>query len=75
MIDKRYVTVKKYAELCDVGVHAIYARLEKSDRDIYKEGDEGYLEQTELKEAEGVFIDTKKFPPAKMHRGRKHKSA
>lgn len=87
--NKRYVTVKRYAELCGVGVHAIYARITKSnpsykdDEDgnevevpaFYKEGEAGYLEQTLLDNAEGAFIDTKKFPPSKMASGRKHKAA
>lgn len=83
----RYVSVKTYAELCGVGIHAIYARLRKSmplpveegqEEDPatqrLKEGDSGYLEQTFVDNAEGVFIDTKKFPPVtKMKSGRKFK--
>ena len=85
--DKRYVTVKKYAEMCDVGVHAIYARIHKSNPTYYddengneievppvfKPGDAGYLEENLLETVEGKFIDTKKFPPLKMKSGRKSK--
>lgn len=71
----QFVTVKTYAELSGMGPHAIYARIRKSENGFYKEGDEGYLEQTTLAEAEGVFIDTEIFPIVKMKKGRKKKQS
>jgi hypothetical protein len=46
-------------------------RITKSDSEFYKPGDESYLEVTELDEVDGLFIDTKKFPPKKAKKGRK----
>ncbi len=71
----RFVSVKSYAVMCDVSPHAIYMRITSSNlgKKNHLPGDESYLEQTILKEAEGVFIDIKRFPPKKVKRGRKFK--
>jgi hypothetical protein len=72
-IGKRYITIKKYAELSGVGVHAIYMRIYKSDDGEYSEDHESYLEMTEIEEVEGIFIDINKYPPKKLNRGAKKK--
>ncbi len=72
----RFVSVKSYADMCGVSPHAIYMRITASNKGEinHKEGDEAYLEQTILEQAEGVFIDIKRFPPKKVKRGRKFKT-
>lgn len=69
---KRYVDIKKYAELCETGVHAIYNRIYKSMDGKYPEDHELYLTETLLEDTEGAFIDTERFPPKKKGKpGRK----
>lgn len=72
-IGKRYLSITEYAAKCNVSYHAIHARIIKSNEGRYNEGDEMYLEETDLEEVEGVFIDTHKFPPKKGNPGRKQK--
>jgi hypothetical protein len=71
---KRYVSIKNYAAKCNVSIHAIYMRLTNSDKGIHKPGDSAYLEQTGLLEADGVFIDIKKFPAVTVKKGRRIKN-
>ncbi len=70
----RYVSVNTYAKRCDVTPSAIHIRINASSSGKIQEGTDGYLEQTALEEAEGVFIDTELYPPKKATRGRKKKT-
>lgn len=69
--EPRFVTIKTYAEKCGTGVHNIYRRLKLSEEGTYEEGHKNYLESTALDQAEGEFIDTKKFPAFRMRSKKK----
>ena len=62
-INKKYVSVKSYAQLCETTPHAIYQRIYRSQDGVYERGDEMFLETCSIKECEGVFINTETYPP------------
>lgn len=55
----KYANVGKYAELCNVTVNAIYARIANEQIEL-TENPEGVF---------GLFIDIEKYPPLIMKRG------
>lgn len=62
---KQYVSVNTYAKLCGTTPHAIYQRIYRSQDGEYERGQLTFLEVCTLKEVEGLFIDTQKYPPVK----------
>jgi len=65
---KQFVNLAAYAKLCKVGPSAVTQRLKKSFEGGFEEGDPRYLEACEHDKVDGVFIDTKKYPPQRFNK-------